>query len=191
MEVYKKIFIFLSGYIVGFVTTTIIKWTLSIYFFGAEVRETIGAALKVRLSAGTDGLNGPLLDYSSTFSGVPVPIRAIFLNAMVFASKIIDPRNASTLGIVVIFLLFLFIFFKFVNTYKPTKIIGKRNFLAFIPVFLIPYIYILSTANHSFNHAVLIYRAIPVSVGFLLSLIYIMHAQNEVFLSTNLNKSED
>jgi hypothetical protein len=191
MEIYKKIFIFLSGYIVGFITTTIIKWTLSIFFFGAEVRETIGTALQVRLSAGTDGLNGPLLDYSSTFSSVPVPIRAVFLNAMVFASKIVDPRNASALGIVIIFLLFLFLFLKFVNTYKPTKILGKRNFLAFIPVFLIPYVYIMLTANHSFNHAVLIYRAIPVSVGFLLSLIHVMYAQNEMFLSTNEKKSND
>ena len=184
IEIYKKIFTFLSGYLIGFITTTIIKWILSVYFFGSEIRESITSALQVRLSAGTGGLNGPLLEYSSVFSILPVPIRAVLLNVMVFASKIVDPRNANTIGILIVSLLLLFLLFKFINTYKLNKTSDRGTLLAFMPIFLIPYIYIMATANHSFNHAVLVYRAIPVSIGFALSLIYITSTSNKKYLNS-------
>jgi hypothetical protein len=64
------------------------------------------------------------------------------------------------------------------------KIGFKSNFtyidyLAAAPVLFIPFFYYALTPNHSFNHAVLSYRAIPISLGFILSFIYLGKVKND------------
>jgi len=178
-EIYKKIFVFLFGYSFGFLITTLIKWFISVAVFGNEIWVSIKDALGLRLSSGSSGLNAPLSEYSSAFSRFPLSLRAVALNFMVFASKFIDPRNASLIGIFIsctLIIIFIIIFM--------VKIGFKSNFtyvdyLAATPVLLIPFFYYALTPNHSFNHAVLSYRAIPISLGFILSFIYLGKVKND------------
>jgi hypothetical protein len=92
---------------------------------------------------------------------------------MVAASKVIDPRNASLAGVVFIITVLLGLvlyYLKFINLCNV--FVGNKLYFA-IPVFLIPYLYYMLTPNHSFNHAVLSYRAVPLSIGFLFALGYL------------------
>jgi hypothetical protein len=169
--IYLKISIFLFGFVFGFISTTLIKWILSVAIYGDEVWKSIKVALDTRL--GTSGLNGPLSEYSADFEMLPVPLRAIVLNCMVAASKVIDPRNASLAGVVFIITVLLGLvlyYLKFINLCNV--FVGNKLYFA-IPVFLIPYLYYMLTPNHSFNHAVLSYRAVPLSIGFLFALGYL------------------
>jgi hypothetical protein len=172
LEIYTKVVFFLVGYIFGFISTAVIKWVLSSLIYGGEIVETIRRALDLRLSSGSNGLNANLLDYASFFHGFPLPIKASFINIMVFASKFIDPRYASKTGLVLFYLLLLSLILLLAYKYKVFNIFLTTEYFAVIPIFLIPFIYFALTPNHSFNHAVLTYRAIPLVLGFLLSFIY-------------------
>ena len=98
---------------------------------------------------------------------------------MVYASKVIDPRSTSqiTIGIMLSILLTIGIYqlknimFLFNTT--------KQYLSPAFPIFLIPFFYYGITANHSFNHAALTYRALPLTLGFILSLLYFAHLSNE------------
>lgn len=170
-SIYSKISLFLFGFVFGFISTTLIKWLLSVAVYGDEVWKTIKVALDTRL--GTSGLNGPLSEYSSDFEVLPVPLRAIVINCMVAASKVIDPRNASLSGIIFIVAILLVLILYYLKSICFGRFfVGNELFSAF-PVFFIPYLYYILTPNHSFNHAVLSYRAIPLSIGFLLALGYL------------------
>ena len=170
--VYGKILVYILGSVVGFLSTTVIKWIVSIGIFGGEVSGSIKNAVQVRLSTGTEGLSGPLLDYSANFSQLPVPIRTVVLNLMVFASKIIDPRNASALGVILILFSLATITTWFVYRFRIHNVLSRVSLAWFLPILMIPFIYLGMTANHSFNHAVIAYRSIPLSAGFLLAFVY-------------------
>jgi hypothetical protein len=169
--IYQKISLFLLGFGLGFLLTTLVKWLISVFIYGDEVWNSIKVALDTRL--GSSGLNGPLSEYSANFEMLPVPLRAIVLNLMVAASKVIDPRNASFGGVVIIGVVLLVLLFLYLNGINFGKHFIGNEFYSAIPVFLIPYLYYMLTPNHSFNHAVLSYRAIPLSIGFLLALGYL------------------
>lgn len=172
-EIYKKISIFVISYVFGFLTSTLIKWLISVLLFGDEIWVSIKNALALRLSSGSGGLNQALSDYSAATSFLPLPLRAIVINCMAFASKIIDPRNASLTGILIGFTLILMFVFFYCRKVVVYSTISKREFLNIVPVLCVPLFYYLLTPNHSFNHAVLSYRAIPVALGFVLSFIYL------------------
>jgi hypothetical protein len=178
--IYKKIAIFIIGFCSGFVFSTAIKWLISGVLFGTEIWESIKLALNTRL--GTSGLNGPLADYSSSFSGFPVSFRAIVINVMVAMSKIVDPRNASFAGTIIIFAILLIATVGFLTKVVFLRELKFREFLAALPIFLIPYFYFILTPNHSFNHAVLSYRAVPLSIGFLIGLVYLSRLRAEVVM---------
>jgi hypothetical protein len=171
-DILKIIFLFESAWIFGFIFSTVYKWILSSALFGSEVRDSIFSALGVRLSSSSGGLNAPLSDYSQGFSFLPVPLRAIVINLMAFASKFVDPRNSSIFGLISILLVLLFLFVKFLKMYKPWIFISRNDAVILIILACIPFVYYVLTPNHSFNHAVLTYRALPISLGFLLAAIY-------------------
>lgn len=170
--VYGKILVYILGSVLGFLSTTVIKWIVSISIFGGEISESIKNSVRMRVSAGTEGLSGPLLDYSANFSQMPIPIRTVVLNLMVFASKIIDPRNASVLGITLTLFSLVTITAWSVYRYRLHTTLSRVSIFWFLPILMIPFIYLGMTANHSFNHAVITYRSIPLSVGFLLAFVY-------------------
>ena len=172
-EIYKKISIFVIGYIFGFLATTLIKWFISVLLFGDEIWVSIKNALSLRLSSGSSGLNQALSDYSSPISFLPLPLRAVVINCMAFASKFSDPRNASLMGILIGFTLILVLVYFYRKKVVVYSTVSKREFFNTLPVLCIPLFYYLLTPNHSFNHAVLSYRAIPISLGFILSFIYL------------------
>jgi hypothetical protein len=171
-EIMGKISVFLAGFTAGFIVTTLIKWLLGIVIYGGDIRDQIIKALGVRLSSGQSGLNAPLLSYTSGVDFLPVPIRAIVVNFMVYASKIIDPRSTGpvTIGVMlsILFATGLYIIRNKNFTFKTFKL----YLLPAFPLFLIPLFYYALTANHSFNHATLTYRALPLSLGLMLSLMY-------------------
>jgi hypothetical protein len=171
-RILSMIFLFESAWILGFVFTTIYKWTLSSLLFGSEVRESIFSALGVRLSSSSGGLNAPLSEYSQNFSTLPVPVRAIIINFMAFASKFVDPRNSSLAGVLVIFLILISFFYLFLRKYRPWIYVSKFDATWIFVLACFPIFYFLLTPNHSFNHAVVTYRAIPISLGFLLAITY-------------------
>jgi hypothetical protein len=178
--IYKKIAIFIIGFCSGFVFSTAIKWLISGVLFGTEIWESIKLALNTRL--GTSGLNGPLADYSSSFSGFPVSFRAIVINVMVAMSKIVDPRNASFAGTIIIFAILLIAAVGFLTKVVFLRELKFKELLTALPIFLIPYFYFILTPNHSFNHAVLSYRAVPLSIGFLIGLVYLSRLRAEVVM---------
>ena len=168
----KRIVFFESAWIFGFIFSTIYKWIISSLIFGSEVSESIYAALGVRLSSSSDGLNAPLSEYSKDFSFLPTSLRAVIINLMAFASKFIDPRNSSTFGLIIVLVALLMLGGFFLKKYQPWKYIPKQDaffilILAFIPIF-----YFALTPNHSFNHAVVTYRALPISLGFILAAVF-------------------
>lgn len=179
-SIYKKIAIFIIGFCSGFVFSTAIKWLISGVLFGTEIWESIKLALNTRL--GTSGLNGPLADYSSSFSGFPVSLRAIVINVMVAMSKIVDPRNASFAGTIIIFAILLIAAVGFLTKVVFFRELKFKEFLTALPIFLIPYFYFILTPNHSFNHAVLSYRAVPLSIGFLIGLAYLSRLRAEAVM---------
>lgn len=171
-SIFKSIFLFESFWVIGFLSTTLYKWIFSSFLFGSEVRESILNALGVRLSSSSSGLNSPLSDYSHSFSFLPVPFRAVVINLMAFASKFVDPRNSSLLGIFIIVFISLLFLSLFLISNKPWKYIPTIEIIYILTLALIPIFYYLVTPNHSFNHAVLTYRALPISLGFLLAAFY-------------------
>ena len=181
--IYKKIFVYIVGFSSGFIFTTIIKWVISGALFGSEIWDSIKLALDTRL--GTTGLNGPLSEYSSNFSGLPVSLRAIVINLMVAASKIVDPRNASFAGVLIISIIIMILITWFLYKTKFGKALNMKEFFAAMPVFMIPYFYYVLTPNHSFNHAVLSYRAVPLSIGFIIGLFYLSGSRMEMNKVTN------
>ena len=87
--------------------------------------------------------------------------------------KFIDPRNESLMGILIGFTLILVLVYFYRKKVVAYSTVSKREFFNTLPVLCIPLFYYLLTPNHSFNHAVLSYRAIPISLGFILSFIYL------------------
>ena len=182
----SNVHVFLVGFISSFAFTTLLKWIMGLIIYGGGVGDQVIKALALRLSPGKGGLNGPLLDYSSSVDFLPIPLRAIVLNVMVYASKIIDPRytNLWTLGLLVSIAVFCLIFvlkkinFLFISAY--------RNILPALPIILIPFLYFAITSNHSFNHAAISYRALPLTLGFVLSLSYLSFLRKEIFLKETL-----
>ena len=172
-SIFSKIFIFGFGFGFGFISTAVIKWVISFAIFGNEILLTIKDALNLRLGSDSMGVNQALSQYSNGFTGLPLSIRAIVVNTMVFASKFIDPRNASVIGITIFGSFYLFLFIYFIRKMKPTRYIALLEMLFASLVFLIPFGYYFVTPNHSFNHAVVTYRALLVSVGFILCFIYL------------------
>ena len=171
-EIMRKIAILFTGFTAGFILTTFIKWIISILIYGENIQNQIVNALQLRLSSGENGLNNPLLNYTSSVDFLPLSLRAIVVNLMVYASKIIDPRNTNLVTIGVIFsitvILGLYLLrksFFLLNT-------AKQYLFQALPIFLIPLIYFAVTPNHSFNHAAVTYRAIPLTLGFILSILY-------------------
>lgn len=178
-KIMEKIAILLAGFTSGFIVTTFVKWMLGIMIYGGEIQDQIIKALGVRLSSNQNGLNAPLLSYTSGVDFLPVPFRAIVVNLMVYASKVIDPRSTSqiTIGIMLLILLTIGIY-QMKNSMFSFNIAKQYLFPAF-PIFLIPFFYYGITANHSFNHAALAYRALPLTLGFILSLLYFAHLSSE------------
>lgn len=187
-EIMLKITVFLTGFTSGFIVTTLIKWMLGIVIYGGDIRDQIVKALGIRLSSGQSGLNAPLLSYTSGVDFLPVPIKAIVLNFMVYASKIIDPRSTSPATIGVMLLIFFAIGLYIIrNKYFTFKTL-KLYLLPASPLFLIPLFYYALTANHSFNHATLTYRALPLSLGLMLSLLHFSYL-NHPSKITRINNS--
>lgn len=178
-EIYKKIFLFLSGFSFGFIVTTLFKWIIGVVLFGNEIWISIKHALGLRLSSGNSGLNQPLSDYSSAFSDWPLSIRAIVLNCMVFASKFIDPRYASYFGLILAITMIIFGILRFSKQFDLRLRFSKLEIFAFLPILSIPFFYYALTPNHSFNHAALSYRALPISLGFVLSFMYLSRIRND------------
>lgn len=178
-KIMEKITILLAGFTSGFIMTTFVKWTLGIVIYGGEIQDQIIKALEVRLSSNQNGLNSPLLNYTSGVDFLPVPFRAIVVNLMVYASKVIDPRSTSpiTIGLILSILLTIGLY-QLKNSMFSFDTAKKYLFPA-LPIFLIPFFYYGVTANHSFNHAALTYRALPLTLGFILSLLYFAHLCNE------------
>jgi hypothetical protein len=168
-----KIFVFISGFGFGFILTTIVKWVLSVAIYGSEILVTIKDALGLRLGTSTSGINQPLSQYSSGVAFLPLSLRAIVVNLMVAASKYVDPRNSSLVGVIVFIGFYLAILLLFLWKMNPVKNISATEFTYASSVFLIPFVYYILTPNHSFNHAAVSYRALPVAFGFLLSVIYL------------------
>ena len=178
-EIYKKIFLFLSGFSFGFIVTTLFKWIIGVVLFGNEIWISIKHALGLRLSSGNSGLNQPLSDYSSAFSDWPLSIRAIVLNCMVFASKFIDPRYASYFGLILAITMIIFGILRFSKQFHLRLRFSKLEIFAFLPILSIPFFYYALTPNHSFNHAALSYRALPISLGCVLSFMYLSRIRND------------
>ena len=178
-EIYKKIFLFLSGFSFGFIVTTLFKWIIGVVLFGNEIWISIKHALGLRLSSGNSGLNQPLSDYSSAFSDWPLSIRAIVLNCMVFASKFIDPRYASYFGLILAITMIIFGILRFSKQFDLRLRFSKLEIFAFLPILSIPFFYYALTPNHSFNHAALSFRALPISLGFVLSFMYLSRIRND------------
>lgn len=178
-KIMEKIAILLVGFTSGFIVTTFVKWMLGIMIYGGEIQDQIIKALGVRLSSNQNGLNAPLLSYTSGVDFLPVPFRAIVVNLMVYASKVIDPRSTSqiTIGIMLSILLTIGIY-QFKNSMFSFNT-AKQYLTPAFPIFLIPFFYYGITANHSFNHAALTYRALPLTLGFILSLLYFAHSSSE------------
>jgi len=178
-KIMEKITILLVGFTSGFIMTTFVKWMLGIVIYGGEIQDQITKALGVRLSSNQNGLNSPLLSYTSGVDFLPVPFRAIVVNLMVYASKVIDPRSTSpiTIGLILSILLTIGLY-QLKNSMFSFNTAKQYLFPAF-PIFLIPFFYYGATANHSFNHAALTYRALPLTLGFILSLLYFAHLSNE------------
>lgn len=178
-KIMEKIAIFLVGFTSGFIVTTFVKWMLGIMIYGGEIQDQIIKALGVRLSSNPNGLNAPLLSYTSGVDFLPVPFRAIVVNLMVYASKVVDPRSTSqiTIGIMLSILLTIGIY-QLKNIMFSVNTAKQYLFPAF-PIFLIPFFYYGITANHSFNHAALTYRALPLTLGLILSLLYFAHLSDE------------
>lgn len=168
-----KVFTFLFGFGFGFIATAVIKWIISVAIYGNEVLETIKDALNLRLGSGTSGINQPLSQYSSDFAGLPLSLRAIVVNLMVAASKYVDPRNSSLIGILIFASLYLMIFLSFLWKMNPIKYISVKEFSYAGIIVSIPFIYYMLTPNHSFNHAAVSYRAIPIVFGFILGFVYL------------------
>ena len=171
--IYKKCLLFLSGFVFGFIGTTLFKWSVGILIYGKEISNTISNALNLRLSGGSSGLNPSILDYSQAFSNTPLGIRAIIVNIIVAITKVIDPRYASKLGIVIVVIVSLLLLFLFIK-----RVCGGIRFtfsevISTLPIITIPFVYFVLTPNHSFNHAVFTYRAIPIVFGFVLSFVYL------------------
>jgi hypothetical protein len=178
-KIMEKITILLAGFTSGFIMTTFVKWMLGIVIYGGEIQDQIIKALGVRLSSNQNGLNAPLLSYTSGVDFLPIPFRAIVVNLMVYASKVIDPRSTSsiTIGLMLSILLTIGLY-QLKNSMFSFNTAKQYLFPAF-PIFLIPFFYYGVTANHSFNHAALTYRALPLTLGFILSLLYFAHLSNE------------
>ena len=121
----------------------------------------------------------PLSDYSSAFSDWPLSIRAIVLNCMVFASKFIDPRYASYFGLILAITMIIFGILRFSKQFDLRLRFSKLEIFAFLPILSIPFFYYALTPNHSFNHAALSYRALPISLGFVLSFMYLSRIRND------------
>jgi hypothetical protein len=119
------------------------------------------------------------LSYTSGVDFLPVPFRAIVVNLMVYASKVIDPRSTSpiTIGLILSILLTIGLYQLKNNMFSFNT--AKQHLFPAFPIFLIPFFYYGVTANHSFNHAALTYRALPLTLGFILSLLYFAHPGNE------------
>jgi hypothetical protein len=169
----SKIFVFLSCFSFGFVATTVIKWGISVAVYGNEVLITVKDALGLRLGSGTQGINQPLSQYSSDFSALPLSLRAIVINLMVSASKYIDPRNSSLMGMAIFVSFYFIVLYFYTQKMNPVKNISTIEFIYACSVASIPFFYYILTPNHSFNHAAVSYRAIPIVVGFMLSFIYL------------------
>ena len=172
-SIISKVFVFLSGFSLGFVATTVIKWALSVAIYGDEVLTTIKDALGLRLGSGTQGINQPLSQYSSDFSALPLSLRAIVINLMVTASKYIDPRNSSPVGVIIFASFYFIVLYFYFKRMNPVKNISAIEFICACAIAFIPFYYYILTPNHSFNHAAVSYRAIPVAIGFMLSFIYL------------------
>jgi hypothetical protein len=172
-SIMSRIFIFVAGFSFGFVATAVMKWALSVAIYGNEVLQTIRDALGLRLGSGTQGINQPLSQYSKDFSDLPLSLRAVVINLMVSASKFIDPRNSSSAGVFILVSFYFIVFYLYVKKMNPVKNISLLEFIYACAITSIPFIYYVLTPNHSFNHAVVSYRAIPIVIGFMLSFIYL------------------
>jgi hypothetical protein len=171
--IYKRILIFLSGYIFGFIGTTIFKWIISSLLFGSEVFDSIKFALKLRLSSGTNELSEVLLNYLAGIPSLPAPIQAILINLIMFISKFIDPRYFSLLGLSLAVLAILVLSTIVLNRYAPTKNLKLSEVVSTFPIFLIPIFYYLLTSNHSFNHAGVTYKPFVLLLSFLMGFLYL------------------
>jgi hypothetical protein len=185
-KIMSNVNVFLVGFISSFAFTTLLKWIIGLIIYGGGVGDQVIKALALRLSPGKGGLNGPLLEYSSSVDFLPIPLRAIVLNVMVYASKIIDPRytNLWTIGLLVSVTVFCLIYALQMINFSFTS--AYRNILPAFPIILIPFVYFAITSNHSFNHAAITYRALPLTLGFVMSISYLSHLRKEIFLNETL-----
>lgn len=173
-KIYTKILVFLTGFSFGFIFTTLFKWTISVGIFGNEILLTIKDALGLRLSSNSLGINEQLSQYSDVTKNFPLSLRAVIVNLMVFASKFMDPRNSGQVGQILLISFYLFVI---ILSYRKLRINFDFNIseaVSALPIISIPFIYFILTPNHSFNHATVSYRAIPITLGFIISFIYIM-----------------
>lgn len=184
-KIMEKIAILLVGFTSGFIVTTFVKWIIGIMIYGGKIQDQVIKALGVRLSSNQNGLNGPLLSYTSGVDFLPVPFRAIVVNLMVYASKVMDPRSTSSITIGLVLILFLTIGMYQLKSFKFSFNIAKFYLLPALPVFLIPFFYYGITANHSFNHAALTYRALPLTLGFVMSLLYFANLSDDSKIKRN------
>lgn len=178
-QIMGKVINFFTGFISGFVLTTVVKWGIGIAVYGSKVSDQVVKALGLRLSTSQNNLNGPLLNYSSAVDFLPLPLKAIYVNILVYASKFVDPRNTSFVTLVLLFLVSIFLLTLFLKKINFSVIPGFKELIPAIPIFCIPFLYYMITANHSFNHAALTYRALPLLFGLLLSLLYLSHVRNK------------
>jgi hypothetical protein len=179
-QIFSCISVFLVGFMSGFIATTISKWIIGFIIYGVEVSDQVIKALALRLSPSEGGLNGPLLNYSSSVDFLPIPLRAIVLNLMVYASKIIDPRYANFWTIVLLIFVVILLAIQLIKRINFSFTSAYRHILPATPIILIPFLYYALTSNHSFNHAALSYRAIPLTIGFILSLLYLSQLRKEI-----------
>jgi hypothetical protein len=175
ISILKQISVFGIYWIIGFIGSTIIKWIISLFLFGNEVTSGIRSALSLRLSQGNIGLNTPLQNYLGGLGGRPLWFNSILINYAAFFQKLVDPRYSGLILVVAIIVFFnLALGLLFIS--KIRKIVRSGNsydlgiFAINAAVLLSPALYYAITANHSFNHATMTFRSIPISIGIFLAM---------------------
>lgn len=171
----KQISVFGIYWIMGFIGSTVIKWIISFFLFGDEVTSSIRSSLSLRLSQGNSGLNTPLQNYLGGLGERPLWFNSILINYAAFFQKLVDPRYSSLILVVTIIVFFnLALGLLFIA--KIRKIVRSGNiydlgiFAITAAVLLSPALYYAITANHSFNHATMTFRSIPIAIGIFLAI---------------------
>ena len=179
--------IYVFSWAIGFISTTLIKWLISLALIGPKVYGSILGPLSIRISQGNAGLNQPLQDYLGGLGSRPLWLNSILINYAAALARVIDPRLAIVTITLLVFAILIISYLKIVLH----LLFSNRNFLSasvfieekrYLPFMLLgfPLIYYALTPNHSFNHATMTFRTIPLSVGGFLASSYLILGKIEL-----------